>query len=170
MKIRPPTTEEHPKVAALLRQAFPNSDAEAQLVADLRHQGKIVHEWVCIHTNQVIAYLALTKAYHGARACGLHVAPLAVKPDFQRQGIGSELLRFALRQAAVREQTLFVLGDPDFYQRFGFTPCVQPTCPFDKGNTHFLSLRNSAAAFTVGYEAEFFRLSGKKPRAKGKKR
>lgn len=170
MKIRPPAPEDHAKVAALLRQAFPNGSAEAQLVADLRHHGKIVHEWVCIHTNQVIACLALTNAYHGARVCGLHLAPLAVKPEFQGQGIGSELLRFALRQEAVREQTLFVLGDPAFYQRFGFTPCVQPICPFDKGNAHFLGLRNPAVAFTVGYEAEFRALAAPPRKAKGRKR
>ena len=111
---------------------------------------------VCLHINAVIAYIAFTKAYNGTAVCGLHLAPLAVKPEFQRQGIGSELLRFALRQEVIRDTTIFVLGDPRFYQRFGFAPCVMPICPFDKGNRHFLGLRNTATSrFTVGYEAEF---------------
>ncbi len=130
MKIRPPTPAEHAKVAALLRQAFPDSTHEAQLVAALRSHGRIAHEWVCIHTNQVIAYLAFTNAYHGTAVCGLHLAPLAVKPEFQRQGIGSELLRFVLRQAAIRDKILFVPGDPGFYRKFGFAPCAMPLCPF----------------------------------------
>jgi putative acetyltransferase len=115
-----------------------------------------MHEWACLHTNAVIAYIAFTKAYNVAEVCGLHLAPLAVKPEFQRQGIGSELLRFALRQEIIRTNTIFVLGDPRFYRRFGFEPCVMPICPFNKNNAHFLSLRNnSTRQFSVGYEAEF---------------
>ena len=156
MKIRELTPENYPKASALLRQAFPRSTHEVQLVENLHRNGKTVHEWVCLHTNAVIAYIAFSKAYNGSEVCGLHLAPLAVKPEFQRQGIGSELLRFALRQEVIKTNTIFVLGDPRFYQRFGFEPCVMPICPFDKNNGHFLSLRNNTVSqFTVGYEAEF---------------
>ncbi len=112
-----------------------------------------IHEWVCIHTNKVIAYVAFSNAYNGKQLCGLHLAPMAVAPDFQKQGVGSELLRFALRQEEIKQQPLFVLGEPAYYKRFGFEPCSQPVCPFDQGNTHFLSMRNSGAvSFEVGYE------------------
>jgi putative acetyltransferase len=171
MKIRPPTPADHAKVAALLRQAFPDSTYEAQLVENLRAHGKAMHEWVCIHTNIVIAYIAFTNAYHGSAVCGLHLAPLAVKPEFQGHGIGAELLRFALRQEAIRGQTLFVLGDPGWYQKFGFTPCAMPICPFDKGNAHFLSIRNTTASqFKVGYEPEFTVAAGQVRKGKGKKK
>lgn len=171
MKIRPLAPEDHAKAAALLLQAFPAGSHEAQLVADLRAHGKTMHEWVCIHTNRVIAYIAFTNAYHGSTVCGLHLAPLAVKPEFQGQGIGSELLRFALRQKAIRDKAIFVLGDPDFYTKFGFAPCVLPICPFDRGNAHFLSIRNSIASrFTVGYEKEFMGVPGKTRAARAKKR
>ena len=171
MKIRAPLPEEQPKVAALLRQAFPGSSHEEQLIAALHAHGRTVHEWVCVHTNQVIAYIAFTHAYHGSAVCGLHLAPLAVKTEFQGQGIGSELLRFALRQAAVRDRTLFVLGDPGFYRKLGFAPCAAPICPFDTGNAHFLSIRNDEASrFTVGYEAEFAPETGKGPGGKARKR
>jgi putative acetyltransferase len=111
---------------------------------------------VCIHTNRYIAYIAFTKAYRGKEVCGLHLAPLAVNPEFHNQGIDSELLRFALRQKEVKETTVFVLGEPRFYERFGFVRCEQPRCPFDSGNRHFLALRNdSNHHFTVGYEPEF---------------
>jgi len=156
MKIRPLTPENYPKASALLRQAFPRSTQEVQLVENLHKNGKAMHEWVCIHINAVIAYIAFTTAYNGSAVCGLHLAPLAVKPEFQRQGIGSELLRFALRQEAIRDKTIFVLGEPRFYQKFGFAPCAMPICPFDKNNAHFLSLRNNTSSqFTVGYESEF---------------
>jgi putative acetyltransferase len=156
MKIRKLTPENYAKASALLRQAFPRSTDEVQLVENFHQHGRLVHEWVCLHINSVIAYIAFSKAYNGATVCGLHLAPLAVKPEFQRQGIGSELLRFALRQAEIKETTIFVLGAPGFYKKFGFTPCALPICPFDKNNAHFLSIRNNPASqFTVGYEPEF---------------
>ncbi|HIJ78255.1 MAG: N-acetyltransferase [Desulfobulbaceae bacterium] len=156
MKIRKLTPENYAKVAALLRQAFPGSSYEGQLVDNLHKNGKEMHEWVCIHVNSVIAYIAFTKAYKQGEVCGLHLAPLAVKPEFQRQGVGSELLRFALRQEAIKQSPIFVLGAPGFYQKFGFAPCSTPVCPYAKKKEHFLSLRNNdTSKFTVGYEAEF---------------
>ncbi len=54
---------------------------------------------------------------------GMGLAPMAVLPDYQRQGIGSELVRAGL--AEVRERDCFfviVLGHPEYYPRFGFEP------------------------------------------------
>jgi putative acetyltransferase len=156
MKIRKLTSENYAKVSALLGQAFPDSTYEVQLFEKLHKNGKTMVEWVCIHANKIIAYIAFSNAYNGSDVCGLHLAPLAVKPEFQKQGIGSELLRFALRQTVIKENTIFVLGAPIFYQKFGFDPCAKPICPFDKKNAHFLSIRNSThRQFTVGYESEF---------------
>jgi putative acetyltransferase len=156
MKIAKLNPENYDKASALLRRAFPGSNYEVQLVENFHRNGTSIHEWVCFHVNKVIAYIAFSNAYHGADICGLHLAPFAVTPELQKQGIGSELLRFALRQDIIKANTIFVLGDPNFYRKFGFAPCATPICPFDKGNTHFLSLRNNSAnPFTVGYEPEF---------------
>jgi putative acetyltransferase len=156
MKIRKLTPDDYVKVSALLQQAFPRSRYEVRLVEKLRQNRKIVQEWVCIHRNTVIAFIAFSQAFDGANVCGLHLAPMAVKPQMQNQGVGSELLRFALRQDIIKDNTIFVLGDPNFYQKFGFERCAVPICPFDKNNAHFLSIRNSPShEYTVGYEREF---------------
>jgi putative acetyltransferase len=156
MKIRKLTEENRARVYALLRRAFPGSEYEAGLVRKFHERGTPVHEWVCLHTNKVIAYIAFSNAYHGDAICGLHLAPMAVAPEFQKQGVGAELLRFALRQEPVKCQPLFVLGEPAYYQKFGFEPCRRPICPFDQDNAHFLSMRNQATSrFTVGYANEF---------------
>jgi putative acetyltransferase len=156
MKIQKVTPENRPKVYALLQRAFPDSNYETLLVQKFHENNRPIHEWVCIHTNKVIAYIAFSNAYNGKQPCGLHLAPMAVAPDFQKQGVGSQLLRFALRQDAIKSQTLFVLGEPAYYKRFGFEPCSQPICPFDQGNAHFLSMRNDGGSrFAVGYEPEF---------------
>jgi len=169
MKIQKLTVENRPKAYALLQRAFPGSDYEAGLVRKLHENGRPLHEWVCIHIGKVIAYIAFSNAYHGGDICGMHLAPMAVAPDFQRQGVGAELLRFALRQEAIKSQPLFVLGEPGYYQRFGFEPCSLPICPFDTGNAHFLGMRNTvAASFIVGYEPEF--MPAAKPFAPGGKK
>jgi len=170
MKIQTVTMEHRPKVYALLQRAFPGSGCEAALVEKLHGNGRAMHEWVCIHTNKVIAYIAFSHAYNGTEVCGLHLEPLAVAPDFQRQGVGAELLRFALRQEAIKSQPLFVLGAPAYYRRFGFEPCTMPVCPFDTDNAHFLSMRNTTAvSFVVGYEPEF-RSAAPPHRTQGTKR
>lgn len=156
MKIQKLTSEHRAKAYALLRRAFPGSEYEARLVEQLHESERPIHEWVCLHTGKAIAYIAFSNAYHDKDICGLHLAPMAVSPDFQKQGVGSELLRFALRQEVIKAQTLFVLGAPAYYQKFGFEQCDQPICSFDKNNRHFLSMRNEVASdFTVGYEPEF---------------
>jgi len=156
LKIRKVTPDYHTHVSALLRQAFPRSNYEVQLIEKLRLHGKSLLEWICIHRNTVVAYIAFSNAFDGAKVCGLHLAPLAVKQSMQHQGIGSELVRFALRQDVIRERTIYVLGDPRFYQKFGFERCLTPVCPYDKNNTHFLSIGNDTSRrFTVGYEPEF---------------
>jgi len=171
MKIQKLTIENRAKVYALLQRAFPGSDYEAALVRKLHENGRPLHEWVCIHTNKVIAYVAFSNAYHGNDICGLHLAPMAVAPELQRQGVGSELLRFALRQEAIKSRPLFVLGEPGYYKRFGFEPCSVPICPFDKINAHFLSMRNPVAtSFIVGYEPEFKTAAVPQPSPQGKKR
>ncbi|NIA68853.1 N-acetyltransferase [Pelagibius litoralis] len=51
------------------------------------------------------------------------LAPLAVVPDAQRQGIGGRLIESGLAQLTKSGVDLvFVLGDPDYYQRHGFRP------------------------------------------------
>lgn len=156
MKIRKLTSENYPKVSALLKQAFPHSNYEIKLVEKLHKNHKPLHEWVCIHTNRVIGYIAFSNAFNGSDICGLHLAPFAVKPEFQNQGIGSELLRFALRNDAIKEKTIFVSRNPNFYQKFGFEACSNIACPFEEKKGHFLSIRNNPDNyFTVGYESEF---------------
>lgn len=169
MKIQKVTEEHRAKVYALLRRAFPGSEYEAALVRKFHENGRPIHEWVCLHTHKAIAYIAFSNAYHHKDVCGLHLAPMAVAPEFQRQGVGSELLRFALRQEPIKDQPLFVLGEPGYYRRFGFEPCNSPICPFDKDNSHFLGMRNSVAVhFTVGYEPEF-KTAAKSTPPKGKR-
>ncbi len=49
------------------------------------------------------------------------VAPLAVRPEWQRKGVGSALVRMGLELCASRGvEVVVVVGEPAFYSRFGF--------------------------------------------------
>lgn len=156
MKIQKVNADNQAKVYALLRQTFAGSQYEVTVVEQFHQNKRPIHEWLCLHRNKAVAYIAFSNAFHGDLLCGLHLGPMAVHPEMQKQGIGTELLNFALRQAEIKDQALFVLGSPTYYEKFGFKPCVQPLCPFDKNNAHFLSMKYSSdQSFTIGYEAEF---------------
>ncbi|RMG72748.1 MAG: N-acetyltransferase, partial [Bacteroidetes bacterium] len=61
---------------------------------------------------------------HGRRHLPVVVlAPVAVRPDRQRLGIGQALIRESLSRArAAGHSAVSVLGDPAYYPRFGFAP------------------------------------------------
>jgi putative acetyltransferase len=55
----------------------------------------------------------------------LELAPVAVLPSRQGLGIGGKLIRLGLESADQRQEPLVtVLGDPPYYQRFGFRPAA----------------------------------------------
>lgn len=136
MNIRPETSIDHTAIAAVLTQAFGQAK-EAQLVDRIRQSdryipslslvaesggaivGHIVFSYVDLVSDETQRILAL--------------APVAVQPHVQRQGIGSALVNAGLTIAdASGEALVVVLGHPSFYPRFGFRPSVQYaiTCPF----------------------------------------
>lgn len=56
----------------------------------------------------------------------LGLGPVAVRPDHQHQGIGSQLICQGVEQCRQRgSRAVFVLGDPQFYARFGFIPAEE---------------------------------------------
>jgi len=60
------------------------------------------------------------------------LAPLAVAPEMQRMGVGRQLIQAGL--TALRErgaELVFVLGDPRYYARFGFTTGHKVRAPYD---------------------------------------
>ena len=73
--------------------------------------------------NQVIGYVSYSPIFlkSAFSISGYILAPLAVSPEHQKQGVGSNLIRFGIDMltkdgAAV----LMVYGDPAYYGRFGF--------------------------------------------------
>lgn len=113
-------------IRELVTAAF-GTDNEARLVQKLRHCGALVLEMVAVTPKGRllghIAYSRVTPADVGPGQ-GLLIsclAPMAVWPEFQRQGIGGKLIERSLE--ALREDgedLVLVLGYPAYYPRFGF--------------------------------------------------
>ncbi|WP_030560740.1 bifunctional class I SAM-dependent methyltransferase/N-acetyltransferase [Streptomyces aureocirculatus] len=72
--------------------------------------------------GEVVAHALLTRC-HVDGAPALCLAPVAVHPAHQGTGAGSAVVRAVLHAARSRgEQLVLVLGHPDYYPRFGFSP------------------------------------------------
>ena len=115
MEIARTTPHDAAAVEALLRAAFDGQD-EADLVVALRRAGAIFGEWVAVMGSEVVGHVALSRMV--APEGWLCLAPLAVQPERQGQGIGTALARRAASEAGAA--TAVVLGEPGFYARAGF--------------------------------------------------
>lgn len=117
--IRRERPEDGPTLRGLLIRAF-DGPAEADLVDRLRADGDAVIALVA-DRGGVCGHVLLSRM--AAPLPALALAPLAVAPECQRQGIGAALVRAALEAAAEGGwRAVFVLGDPAYYGRFGFDP------------------------------------------------
>ena len=124
MLIRPETTADHEAIRQVNRLAF-GQDAEARLVDALRDGGYVQASLVAEKDGQIVGHILFSELpiiTEAGTIPALALAPMAVLPANQRQGIGSALVRRGLE--ICREQghrTFIVLGHPDFYPRFGFS-------------------------------------------------
>ncbi len=122
--IRPERGGDSQGVRAVLKRAFPTA-AEADLVDRLRAGGDLVVSLVAERggIDGYVAFARLTLELGGRNVPVLGLAPLAVLPERQRQGIGRALVEEGLARARDRgERLVFVLGEPGHYARFGFVP------------------------------------------------
>jgi putative acetyltransferase len=166
--IRPETAADIQEVRALLAAAFGASAAgEAELVESLRRDGDLVLALVAVDASQrVVGHVAFPRLHveTGRRKFpAVSLAPLAVAATLRRQGIGAALVRAGLDGlAASGETTVFVLGDPDYYTRFGFALdlALPFTCVY--AGPYFMAQRLADTAPRAGivrYPAAFEGLS-----------
>ncbi|MEM7314676.1 MAG: N-acetyltransferase [Planctomycetota bacterium] len=133
--IRAETTPDELAIAAVVRAAFP-TDAESRLVELLREAGLLAVSLVFEDSRKgVIGHIAFSPVgIDGAdQVTGLGLAPVAVLPDHQSKGIGSQLVKTGLDACRkLNADFVVVLGEPGYYQRFGF----QAASKFGLGNEY----------------------------------
>ncbi len=119
------TPGDEPAISEVHKQAF-GGEAEALLLDRLREKGDLsVSMLVDTGEGKIIAHAGFSPVKIGedSDVNALALAPIAVLPKWQRQGIGTRLIRAALvgleRQAVDR---VFVFGEAAYFERFGFSP------------------------------------------------
>jgi putative acetyltransferase len=127
------------------------------LVDHVFSSGEDYFAWVTDDESRLTGVVVYTQAFRERTPVGFHLAPVAVHPEFQRYGIGTELIRSTVNASPMAKEPVFVLGDPAYYERFGFAKVTTAICPYDPSNEYFRALRWTEAAepFTIGYSASF---------------
>ncbi len=124
MNIRPEVDTDFEGIAEINRLAF-GSDSEAMLVAALRDGGYARLSLVAEVDGQIVGHIMFSRlpiGIDGGEIEALSLAPMAVLPAKQRQGVGSKLVREGMSICAGQGfRIVVVLGHPDFYPRFGFS-------------------------------------------------
>ncbi|MFF0739848.1 GNAT family N-acetyltransferase [Streptomyces sp. NPDC004111] len=124
-RTRPERAADRAAVHAVNTAAFP-TEGEADLVEALRADpGAWLPDlsYVAEAPDGTLAAYALITRCHVDGAPATALAPVAVSPRFQRQGAGAAVTRAVLDAArAGGERLVLVLGHPEYYPRFGFTP------------------------------------------------
>jgi putative acetyltransferase len=152
VQIRRETADDIPAIHDVNRRAFETA-SEADLVDALRRQADPFVSLVALVDGKVAGHILFSpvtlSSRPGLRLMGL--APMAVAPDRQRQGIGSALVRAGLEECRrLAADGVVVLGHAAFYPRFGFVPASRfsLTCEYDVPDDVFMAMELRSGALT----------------------
>ena len=141
--------EQHQDIHAIREvniQAF-GQNQEADLVDKIRKSSNDLISLVAVVQNTIVGHIFFSPVTIERKAKkiirGMGLAPMAVLPAFQRQGVGTELVQDGI--ARVRKKGfpfIIVLGHASYYPRFGFEPASHYSirCEWDVPDTAFMIL------------------------------
>jgi len=166
--IRSEKTADFPAIQALNKVAF-GQENEARLVNLLRQSDTFIPalSLVAMMDDIIVGHILFTKIKIKDEQENvfesLALAPMAVQPALQKQGIGEQLIRYGLKKAkALGYQSVIVLGHEHYYPKFGFVPAEkwQIKAPFDVPSNVFMALELvkdglKGISGTVEYPKEF---------------
>lgn len=125
MNFRSEQDEDRAAIRAVHVASFPTED-EADLVDELREAGRLLVSLVAQGEGQVLGHVAFSPVTLPGSGNGVGLGPVAVLPEYRWRGIGAGLIRRGLELCAqMGIGFAVVLGDPQYYQRFGFRPASQ---------------------------------------------
>ena len=166
--VRTENTEDHTSVRIVNELAF-GQPYEANLVDALRANAHPFISLVAVVDERVAGHIFFSPVSIESEtgtftATGL--APMAVLPDYQNRGIGSRLVREGLQECQrMGHDIVVVLGHPNYYPRFGFTPaCLKGLrSEYDVPDEVFMVLELNEGALAgrqgvVKYNSEFSRV------------
>lgn len=165
--IRPEKPEDYQRIFEINKKAF-KGEVEARLVGKLRNTGGFVPglSLVAVKDGNVVGHILFSIIRIKTDTENIPVlslAPMAVLPEYQKQGIGSLLVREGLKKCKeLGHKVIILVGHHDFYPRFGFSRAGQRglKLPFDVPDEAFMMYEIVPQALkgitgTVVYPPEF---------------
>ncbi len=123
--IRPEQSKDIAGVRAINEMAFDGTE-EAKIVDSLRNACPDAVSLVAVEDERILGHILFSPVLvSGGQEVtrGMGLAPMAVLPERQRQGIGSMLVQTGIKEMRERNcPFIIVLGHPEYYPRFGFVP------------------------------------------------
>jgi putative acetyltransferase len=119
--IRHARPTDHAAIRAVVEAAFDKAE-EADLIERLREAGDVMFELVEETEGEIVGHILYSRLWADSLNLYAALAPLAVRPDRQRDGIGKRLTIASIDTA--REfgaHAVVVLGHPAYYPKFGFS-------------------------------------------------
>lgn len=135
--------EHHHDIAAIRdvhRRAF-GQEQEANIVDALRADGAALLSLVAAVDGRVVGHIMYSSASLDASMTGAALGPMAVLPEYQRRGVGSQLVEAGNRKLKDAGcPFIVVVGHPKYYPRFGFRPASLHgiTCEWDVPDDAFM--------------------------------
>lgn len=119
--IRHVSPADHAAIREVVAAAFEKTD-EADLVERLREAGDVVFELVEEDGGEIVGHILYSRLWADSVHLYAALAPLSVRPDRQRDGVGQRLTRASIETAKeFGAAALIVLGHPEYYPKFGFS-------------------------------------------------
>lgn len=167
IEIRKEEKQDFEEVYNVVKTAFEtaqHSDGNEQdLVTELRKSKNFIPELslVAVKNEKIIGYILFTKIEIGNKE-ELALAPLAVLPEYQNQGIGKALIKEGHKIAkSLGYHYSVVLGSEKYYPKLGYIPAINYgiKAPFDVANENFMAIKlnetNEKIEGIVRYAKEF---------------
>ncbi|WP_421989486.1 GNAT family N-acetyltransferase [Qipengyuania sp.] len=160
--IRPEEPRDHAAIGVVTQAAFadsPHSDgSEVRIIDRLRSDGDLTLSLVAEDGERIVGHVAVSPVQitDGSRDW-YGLGPIAVLPSLQRQGVGLRLMQRAIADMRMRgARGIVLLGDPAYYQRFGFEHDPQLVFPGPPAE-YFqrLVIDGDAPSGTVSYAPAF---------------
>ena len=131
-ELRISSADDIESIVSMYPLAFPDEDL-VPVVRDLLADSEVAMSLVATIDDEIVGHVIFTTcAVEGSSLKASLLAPLAVAPAYQRQGVGIAIVNAGLQRLSdTGVDIVFVLGDPAYYSRFGFVPDsrVQPPYP-----------------------------------------
>ncbi len=130
MIIRQENENDYDRIYELVKTAFEtarvSNGKEQELVNELRGSDKYIPELALVAEDNsgIIGHILITRTFiveGDNKFEGLYLAPVSVKLENRKQGVGSRLIKESFRIAKdMGYSSVFLVGYPAYYQRFGF--------------------------------------------------